>query len=76
MKASELWDGDEVNNWDTDPLKPDTDDDGLQDGVEVSRGLDPLNSDTDHDGTPDANDANPMSSPTATFTPLSRMLSA
>ena len=34
----------------TDPLNPDTDDDALLDGAEVSNGSDPLNPDTDGDG--------------------------
>jgi hypothetical protein len=36
-----------------DPLDPDTDDDGLSDGVEVANGLDPLDPDTDDDGLSD-----------------------
>jgi hypothetical protein len=37
-------------------LDPDTDDDGLMDGVEVATGMDPLDPDTDDDGIPDGQD--------------------
>ena len=43
-------DGDELE-YGTDPLNPDTDDDGLLDGAEVhDHGTDPLRPDTDEDG--------------------------
>jgi len=58
-----------VNNNQTDPLKPDTDNDGLKDGAEVSVGLDPKNPDTDGDGTGDAQDTAPLNKPTETPTP-------
>ena len=38
----------------TDPADPDTDDDGLADGAEISRGTDPLLPDTDGDGVSDS----------------------
>src|ERR1019366_7569668 len=37
----------------TNPLKADTDGDGLTDGQEIARGLNPLSADTDGDGIPD-----------------------
>lgn len=45
-----LTDGDEVNLYGTNPLLPDTDDDGLDDEDEILLGTDPLNPDTDGDG--------------------------
>ena len=66
-----LDDGEEVNNRNTDPLKPDTDGDGLKDGDEVSRGIDPLKTDTDGDGVPDAQDEAPGQPPTDTPAPSS-----
>ncbi|MBQ5933776.1 MAG: hypothetical protein IJL55_08740 [Lachnospiraceae bacterium] len=51
------WDGlndvDEINLYKTDPFNPDTDGDGLDDGLEVKNGFDPLKTDTDDDGVPD-----------------------
>ena len=44
----------------TDPLDPDTDDDGLVDGEEVIVGSDPFNPDTDGDGIPDGEDEDPL----------------
>ncbi|HEC96075.1 MAG TPA: hypothetical protein ENI59_00160 [Euryarchaeota archaeon] len=41
------------------PSNPDTDNDGLKDGEEVSLGASPTNPDTDGDGTIDGNDADP-----------------
>ncbi|MBX3245976.1 MAG: OmpA family protein [Myxococcales bacterium] len=40
----------EINRYRTDPFNPDTDGDGLPDGVEVDGGTDPRNPDTDGDG--------------------------
>lgn len=73
--ADGLNDGDEVNNWKTNPLVPDSDGDGLKDGDEAKRGLNPLKRDTDGDGLEDAVDPDPGHAPTstpkppATFTP-------
>ncbi|MBN2549620.1 MAG: DUF11 domain-containing protein [Anaerolineales bacterium] len=70
-----LNDGDEVNNWKTNPLVPDSDGDGLNDGDEAKRGLNPLKRDTDGDGLEDGVDPDPGHAPTstpkppATFTP-------
>lgn len=68
-----LNDGDEVNVWDTNPLKKDTDGDGLSDGDEVKAGIDPKSQDTDGDGTKDAADPDPgqvpTPEPTSTWTP-------
>ena len=44
----------------TDPLDPDTDGDGSDDGEEGERGTDPLDPDTDGDGTPDGVDDFPL----------------
>ena len=50
----------------TDPLNPDTDDDGIPDGWEIDNGLNPLSSDTDNDGLADKfeidNNLNPANS--------------
>lgn len=40
----------EQTRWHTDPRKRDTDDDGIDDGVEVDHDTDPANPDTDGDG--------------------------
>ncbi|MBP6924477.1 MAG: hypothetical protein KBC62_03640 [Candidatus Pacebacteria bacterium] len=40
-------DFDEQNLYSTNPELPDSDNDGIQDGVEIMRGFDPLNSDTE-----------------------------
>jgi hypothetical protein len=45
-----------VNSIGTDPLNADTDDDGLNDGLEVDAGTDPLDWDSDDDGIPDGQD--------------------
>lgn len=45
-----LLDVDEDTIHGTDPLDPDTDDDGLDDGDEIDRGTDPLDADSDDDG--------------------------
>ena len=49
-----LSDGDEVNNFGTDPLVADTDGDGLDDGDEIILSTDPLIQDTDGDGVIDS----------------------
>jgi Zn-dependent metalloprotease len=56
---------DQESSLGTDPSNPDTDNDGLNDGVEVkTHGTDPLNADTDRDGVNDntelANGTNPL----------------
>ena len=49
-----LYDGEEVNGYNTNPFDADTDDDGLSDGDEVNDcGTDPLEPDTDGDGLSD-----------------------
>ncbi len=48
-----LRDGDEINVYETDPLRPDTDEDGLNDGEEITRGTNPRDADTDRDGLDD-----------------------
>ncbi|MHA2297835.1 MAG: hypothetical protein ACXAEU_19005 [Candidatus Hodarchaeales archaeon] len=54
-----LTNGEEVNNYGTDPNDPDTDNDGLTDGDEVLiRGTDPLDLDTDNDGWSDGYEVN------------------
>jgi serine/threonine protein kinase len=65
-------DYEEVYNYQTDPLKSDTDGDSLTDGEEVSHGLNPLAGDTDGDGLFDASDPDPQlpPTPTPTDTPL------
>ncbi len=45
-----LTDGAEVNEHDTNPLSPDTDNDELSDPQEIERGTDPNNNDSDSDG--------------------------
>ena len=45
---------------DPDPADPDSDDDGINDGDEVSAGLDPTNPDTDGDGDADGTDPAPQ----------------
>jgi len=42
-----------VDGYVTDPLDPDTDNDGLDDGDELAAGTNPLDADTDEDGMPD-----------------------
>lgn len=44
---------DEIELYQTNPLDPDTDDDGLLDGAEVSGGTDPKDADSDDDGLTD-----------------------
>ena len=52
--ADGLTDGEEINTYDTDPLKFDTDGDGLWDAEELlTLGTDPKNSDSDADGLTD-----------------------
>ncbi|MCB0197209.1 MAG: protein kinase, partial [Anaerolineae bacterium] len=61
-------DADEVNRYGTNPLRSDSDGDGLKDGFEISQGLNPISDDTDGDGLPDNRDPDPASSPTPTVT--------
>ena len=51
-----LSDYEEVNKYNTNPIKWDTDDDTMGDGTEVSAGLNPLSSDSDGDGIVDGNE--------------------
>ncbi|MGM0792472.1 MAG: S-layer homology domain-containing protein [Bacillota bacterium] len=51
-----LSDGDEVNQYGTDPLKRDTDNDLLEDDSELKFGTDPKNPDTDKNGIMDGNE--------------------
>ncbi|MCK9506418.1 MAG: thrombospondin type 3 repeat-containing protein, partial [Porticoccaceae bacterium] len=59
-------DGDGLLTWEelfiygTDPRNPDSDYDGLSDGLEISLGLDPLNPDSDGDGLVDGSDPDPF----------------
>lgn len=46
----------EVLKFATDPSKADSDNDGIPDGEEISRGSDPREEDSDSDGTPDGTD--------------------
>jgi len=48
----------------TDPLDPDSDDDGLSDGDEVGLGTDPLDTDTDDDGLDDGEEVDLGTDPT------------
>lgn len=48
-----IYDGKEIHETGTDPLKADTDTDSLPDGSELEMGLDPLKMDTDEDGIKD-----------------------
>ena len=48
-----LRDGEEVEEYETDPTGVDTDIDGLRDGEEINRGTDPTAADTDGDGLSD-----------------------
>ena len=60
-------DTDEIANG-TDPLDPDSDDDGLSDGEENTLGTDPNNPDTDGDGIPDNEDDFPLDASETTDT--------
>jgi len=54
-----LNDGDEVNNYNTDPINADSDNDGLTDGEEVNTYLtNPINADSDNDGLTDGEEVN------------------
>lgn len=54
-----LWDSNEVDTWNTDPLDPDSDGDGLSDWDEVMVWTtDPNNNDTDGDGLSDSIEVN------------------
>jgi len=63
-----LQDVNEVNVYHTDPVLPDTDDDGLDDGDEVAFRTDPLNPDSDYDGIPDGEDPDVLNRPDLTVT--------
>ncbi|MFH1726807.1 MAG: thrombospondin type 3 repeat-containing protein [Pseudomonadota bacterium] len=56
-----LSNNDETSTYGTDPLDPDTDDDGLTDGEEIIGDTDPNNPDCDDDGILDGDDNNPLS---------------
>ena len=51
-----LGDGQEVNDYHTNPLNPDSDNDSIWDGDEVSIGTNPLASDTDGGGISDGDE--------------------
>ena len=51
-----MTDYDEINEYNTDPLNPDTDDDGLRDGREKFHNTDPHNNDTDGDSLSDGDE--------------------
>jgi len=63
-------DGDGLSDWveqevtHTDPNDPDTDDDGIDDGVEVDGTTDPLDADTDDDGVSDGEELERGTDPT------------
>jgi hypothetical protein len=58
-----LCDEDEVFIWETNPERPDSDLDGIEDGQEVELGFDPLEEDGDHDGKLDAQELADGTSP-------------
>jgi large repetitive protein len=58
-----LGDNEEVFTWGTDPEDPDTDDDMLSDGQEVSIGSNPLSVDSDGDGRNDGDEVNAGTDP-------------
>jgi hypothetical protein len=51
-----LTSGQEVNTYGTDPLDPDTDNDGLNDGPEITHATNPFDPDTDDDGFSDGDE--------------------
>ncbi len=51
-----FWMDRKSNVYKTNPKDSDTDDDELEDGLEVTYGTDPLDADTDNDGLPDGQD--------------------
>ena len=53
-----LTDGDEVNTYETNPIKSDSDGDGLDDKYEIDNGLNPNSADTDGDGLDDGKEIN------------------
>lgn len=59
-----LRDGEELTNYETDPLSPDTDGDGLRDQREIAIGSDPTASDSDDDGIDDRTEVEAGLSPT------------
>ncbi|WP_308989830.1 LamG-like jellyroll fold domain-containing protein [Roseibacillus persicicus] len=50
--------GDEIDNYLTDPRNPDSDDDDLLDGAEIDAGTDPADPDSDKDGLTDGDELN------------------
>jgi hypothetical protein len=55
--------GDVDNDWISNILDYDSDNDGLSDGQEIKRGTDPANPDTDHDGLLDGDEVNQGTDP-------------
>jgi hypothetical protein len=55
-----LSDDDETGVYSTDPMNPDTDEDGIDDGDEIALGLDPRDNDFDNDGLLDGEDPDPF----------------
>lgn len=60
MDGDGLSNDDETSTYNTDPLNPDSDGDGLNDGDEINANADPLHPDTDKDGIKDGSDAYPV----------------
>ncbi|WP_017444946.1 Ig-like domain-containing protein [Gayadomonas joobiniege] len=58
-----LGDNEEVFTWFTDPENPDTDDDGLLDGLEIELSTDPNDTDSDDDGRSDGDEVNAGTDP-------------
>ncbi|KMT65209.1 Ig-like domain-containing protein [Catenovulum maritimum] len=58
-----LGDNEEVFTFNTDPEDPDTDKDGLLDGIEVELGTDPLDTDSDDDGLSDGDEVSAGTDP-------------
>ena len=59
LTDGEEYSGSEANGVQSDPLDPDTDSDGLEDGFEADHGLNPANSDSDGDSIEDPDEINP-----------------
>ena len=53
-----LKDGEEINTHDTDPMKADSDKDGLNDNIEIAKMTDPNNPDSDGDNLKDGEEVN------------------
>ncbi|WP_160134359.1 helix-turn-helix transcriptional regulator [Halococcus salsus] len=70
MDADTLLDGEEVNKYGSDPQNPDSDGDGIRDGVEIQRGTDPTRADSDGDGLSDSAELTLGTNPTSDLTPL------